>query len=343
MIGETLVREYLSEATMRAAENAIRYLLSAQSLGGAWWDFPVSIGCSGPWVTGVVGEVLNECPEPLRPPMLEAALVRAVRYLERSQLPEGGWGYNEALPADCDSTAYAMIFLHSMGTRLENRPLAALRAFQREDGAFLTYTGAPPGHSWGAVHYDVHGPAVRALGRVLGRDHESAAKGLRYSVRGLDQQRVWPAFWWQPQVYSVYQNLLCLEELGALASISEAKCEVFLPTFSNATPLCTALSGLAAYFLRQEKMARDSLSSLLKTQLPDGSWPSSKALRVTDANCLEPWSVAPNATAGPLYRDTRRIFTTALALKLLQRSLQQAELGVIDKRFVQWTRPTMSL
>lgn len=318
MIGQALVRECPFVVATGAAENAIRYLLAAQSLSGAWWDFPVSVGSSGPWVTGVVGEILNECPPSLRPPMLDAALTRAAGYLERSQLPEGGWGYNEALPADCDSTAYAIIFLHSMGARLEDRSVAALLAFQREDGAFLTYTGAPPGHSWGAVHYDVHGPAVRALGRVLGRDQGSVVRGLRYIVRGLDQQRVWPAFWWKPQVYSVYQNLLCVHELGAFACIPEAKHEVLLSTFSTVTPLCTALSGLAACLLRQGAIARDFMSSLLKTQLRDGSWPSFKALRVTDADCFEPWSGAPEAIAGPLYRDTRRIFTTALGLKLLQ-------------------------
>jgi hypothetical protein len=279
----------------------------------------VLVGSSGPWITGIVGEILSEISGELRSTNVDAALARAVRYLAATRLADGGWGYNEALPADCDSTAYALILQASARARIARSAVDCLRRFQREDGAFLTYLGAPPGHSWGAVHWDVHGAALRAVIRVCGRDDPSAQHGLRYTLTSIDARPLWPAFWWKPQIYAAVQNLLCLYDAGLIDVLSSAARTAVQDAYADDTPASAALSGLAAVLIGDGDAASHFRRTLLNRQLADGSWPSSSTLRVTEASCFDPWNQNDDAIAGPVYRDTAGVFSTAIAVKFLMR------------------------
>ena len=65
------------------------------------------------------------------------------------------------------------------------------------------------------------------------------------------------------------------------------------------------------------------VDALVRTQLPDGSWPASARLRIPLTDCLEPdavrsWELG-GRIQGSLTVDHRRIFTTASVLSAITR------------------------
>ncbi|MGW4381417.1 hypothetical protein [Kitasatospora sp. NPDC004531] len=303
-----------------AVRRAARYLLDAQCGGGGWWDLAVSAGASGAWLSAVVGLALGSVPPGLVDPPadLPGALERCADYLRSVELP-GGWAWNEALDPDCDSTAHAVLFLHAHGGGVAPATLAALTGFQSPTGEFLTYRDAPPGHSWGRVHHDVHPAAVRALAAVRGPADSSVAAGLATMTAGLELNPPWPAFWWRTTVYGAYVTLLCLADLDLLTRLPPAARERVAAHLRTSDPLETALGCSVAALLGLDSRPRFA-ARLLRTQRADGSWQSTPALRVVAAGCAEPWRPELAAAAGPVYAETRRIFSTAMALTALLRS-----------------------
>src|SRR5579862_3356209 len=90
------------------------YILSLQSDDGSWTDWKLPPGTSAIWTTAYVGYKLQLLPGDLR---LKAAWSRhaSTRFLAENQFEDGGWGYNEAVGSDADSTALAILFLASEG------------------------------------------------------------------------------------------------------------------------------------------------------------------------------------------------------------------------------------
>jgi hypothetical protein len=301
-----------------AAVRAARFLLSQQSPGGGWWDLTVSAGASGPWLTAVVADALRDA-APIIPNLdVTGALQAAADYLQRAEHPQGGWGYNEALPPDCDSTAHALYFLIRAGRAVEARSLQALRRFQRPDGVFLTYVEAPPGHSWGTIHHDVHGAGVRALALAAGKEDPGAQSGLAIIVRGLQQRPIWPAFWWTATSYGAFVNLSCLAALDQLALVSPEERLLLVRAAQMRTDLELALATLLPALLGGPESDRSSrLGRLVARQGEHGGWTGARSLRVVAKDCVDPWNEERAAVAGPVYHEHRALFTTALALRAL--------------------------
>ena len=312
-------------ATVAAIGQAVDYLMAGQSQDGAWWDLTVSAGSSGPWLTSVVGEILAALPRRVQSAGLLRCLERAADLVERAELPEGGWGYNEALPADCDSTAQCVNFLHALGRPVSPRAVDCLRSLQRPPGAFLTYVGAPAGHAWGTVHHDVNPVAVRALAAVAGIEDPAVAAGLKVMLGGLSFWPVWPAFWWKTQSYGAYANLLCLSQIGRLAEVPATRRGEIIGLLAAGDALEAALGGIVSLLLGEEGAApfhQTAWRHLVKSQNGDGSWPATRSLRVVNCDCPAPWEQPDERLAGPSYCDRRRIFTTALALRCLSLHLE---------------------
>jgi hypothetical protein len=297
-----------------SVRRAVEYLLGTQSPGGGWWDLAVSAGASGPWLTAVVGLALTRA-QVADLHGVPLARQRAAAYLRTAELPHG-WGWNEALEPDCDSTAHAVLFLRHAEGDVPSRSIAALMNFQAPSGAFLTYRGAPVGHSWGLVHHDVHPAAVRALGAVRGRDDSAVRAGLPTVWDGLRHDPPWPAFWWTKTIYGAYVAVTCLSEVGRLDLVPAADRWRLLALLKAADPLETAL-GCSIACLLEGRPPGPFVDRLISTQHGDGSWDAAPSLRVVDPGCAEPWRPELTATAGTVYPESRRIFTTAMAITAL--------------------------
>jgi hypothetical protein len=89
--------------TADALERATR-LLARQGRDGLWRDFDTPAGEASQWPPAFIGTAL-----PLGADTTEA-LEKAADTLVDAQNPDGGWGYNEDVPSDADSTAWVMRF-----------------------------------------------------------------------------------------------------------------------------------------------------------------------------------------------------------------------------------------
>ena len=95
--------------TTDALERATRFLLARQGRDGLWRDFLTPAGKASQWPSGFIGTAL-----PLTGDTTDA-LEKAADTLVATRHLDGGWGYNEDVPTDADSTAWVMRFLPRLG------------------------------------------------------------------------------------------------------------------------------------------------------------------------------------------------------------------------------------
>src|SRR5437660_1677556 len=101
----------ISQNCQKAIEAAAQYLVNTSRPNDAGWsDFPTNrSGESTSWVTG---HVLSQA-GPLLPPRLSESSLKA---LLNKRNENGGWGFSEFVPPDCDSTLHvlwAILTLHA--------------------------------------------------------------------------------------------------------------------------------------------------------------------------------------------------------------------------------------
>jgi hypothetical protein len=281
---------------------SLQFVLKHQDANGAWRDFQAKPGRSDAWVTAYIGLKLSRTSETI--PALERAAQFIVGACRRD-----GWGYNAHCAADADSTAYAILFLESMGYSVKPSAYAALAKFQRPCGGFATYPNLPEGHGWGRVHPDVPAVAVRALMGVLTPDHERIGRGLKSLPREYD------SYWWGSPYYLPVQLLLLGCESGCEPSTEPADC------FDQALALEHAV--LAKRPLADVLRLAEALESRREA---DGSWPSAPILRITDPSSLCPGD--DRFRASPLVADDRRLFTTATAAAALALAATRLRAGI---------------
>lgn len=93
-------------------------MCALQDSRGFWTDFHQYAGGSTEWIAGYVGNMLLATTNLRRvaPFSLDTVILKAADWLVSAQHPGGGWGYNEAVPVDVDSTSTCLLFLHSTTT-----------------------------------------------------------------------------------------------------------------------------------------------------------------------------------------------------------------------------------
>jgi squalene cyclase len=290
----------------------VGYILRRQSAEGFWTDWELPRGSSRAWTTAYVATHLQSVP-PALCPQAEGALVRAARWLLRTQFPDGGWGYNETVGSDADSTAWSILALEAAFGRAPPAAYDHLIGYQRPDGGFATYRGDAIASSWSVSHPDVTPIALLALAPLLGGSNARVRKGV---TRVVEQQRadgLWNSFWWDSPLYGTHVSLELLADAGArsrkpvdLAQLTPANAFEAALLLACATRVATK-GGLIERCVRR----------LVHNQRSDGGWTSVPILRITQRSCFEPWAASAR---NPLFRDPQQIFTSATALDALCRA-----------------------
>jgi hypothetical protein len=305
----------------QAIDKGTEFLLQQQALSGAWMDFLAKRGVSDSWVTAYVGEcILQVFPRSVASKR-DMALNRACEWLRGVMRPDGGWGYNDNCPADSDSTAHSVLFLHGCGWSVPDVCYKRLLEFQKEDGGFATYERHNVKHSWGISHADVSPVVLRSLRTRLPPNHSAIQRGYEYVLSQLRQNGLWQSFWWLTPLYSTLVNVRLLEEAG----ISYDKARVWQAVLEYGAlaemPLPgdafqTALMGeILAILVPGSPQGIQIGCALVEFQLSDGSWDTSAMLRITNRRQVEPWM--DRGCGGIVTSDQRRIFTTATVLRCL--------------------------
>ena len=248
-----------------------------------------------------------------------------------------GWGYNERVPIDCDSTAWGILAVTGAGVKLPTSASELLTQYRDSDGLYHTFSGRERGDHWGDAHLDVTVIALRALLRADSSEIDAIFQTAERVVE-IGEKREWQAYWWGDQMYAVAHALEALNEFAnwmQIDSIVAPFDEHFkrslltrihalntvwrkkrLTDDLSLDPFAAALRLKAAVF---GGSGRDSIVELtdliLKLQQSDGRWRGEEKLRVTDRSVARPWE---HQNAGPLFADTENIFTTATVLDALQ-------------------------
>lgn len=265
------------------------------ALGGArqgvnWEDFTLPVGRSDSWVTAYVLASLAELGEAELPAVASLA-VPALRWLLNQQAETGGWGYNDSVPPDADSTAWAMLACRGWSHPVPRRARRFLLGCASAHG-FATYpVASSPAAGWARPSEDVAAVVCRAL-----------------RIGTLPGDALLPATWWISPLYTSAMRLATPaagRETGLRAAIAG-----FVPAgdFERALLLqchvslripCTAL-----------------VETLLARQCADGLWPAAARLRLARPELAQPWAVIDS---GPIFIDDRAVFTTATVLAALGR------------------------
>jgi hypothetical protein len=285
-----------------ATTAGVEFLCARQSPEGSWTDWDLPPGRSSLWTTAYIGCQLGAL----------APQSRATAWLAEHELPGGGWGYDDNVGCDADSSAHAIVLLARSGQAVHDRSCLRLESFQQPDGGFSTYGSRDGLGSWGVSHPDVTPVAAHALLLARGRGHPAVARAIDYVTREQNDSGLWSSFWWSTPLYGTRASLALLAATDAridLAPTRAALLEVEATSaFERALLVdCLLLVGAAADEL---------VDTLLCEQLGDGSWPSVASLRIPDRTCTAPW----DEDTGVLYADADRLFTSATVLGALSRA-----------------------
>src|SRR5438067_1225060 len=97
-----------------AITSAIDYLLTAQGHDGSWVDWMLPPGPSYVWTTAFVGYKLSFLPAHLKE-RAQRSTRKGSKWILKRMRGDNGWGYNDAVGSDADTTALAILFLSSTG------------------------------------------------------------------------------------------------------------------------------------------------------------------------------------------------------------------------------------
>ena len=303
----------LRAALDRAIGRAEEALLARQDAAGSWTDWALPPGPSSEWTTAYVGHGLARhaaVPGTQAHADLAPALARAAAWLRGHRFPDGGWGYNPAVPSDADSTALAILFLSAAAGPLPDDALGHLRSFQQPDGGFATFRPDGLTGSWGRPHPEITAIALLALlARPDGPGDPAIARGIDWLRRARRSDGTWTAFWWATGLGATDLGLAVLARIGPPPPVP-AVLRSLAPTDSLQSALLLSCLVRTGGLLQAQALA----GRLIADQAADGTWQAAPALRVTRRDCDHPWD---NADPGPLFADPGRIFTTATVLAAL--------------------------
>lgn len=199
-----------------ATARALAFLASAVDGRGAWSDFHTLFGASTDWVTAFVACAVHQATRG------HDMAPRALSALRDGQRANGGWGFNQRVPSDADSTAWALLALarggglqagHAAGRdyllRHQDAMTGGFATYAAEDGIDDAIGLAAPG--WSQPHPCVTAVALQALLAVgAQREDEPVVRAVRYLLQAQGPTGSWEGYWWSGCGYATHQALRAL-------------------------------------------------------------------------------------------------------------------------------------
>ena len=311
-------------------ERGTAFLFASQGGDGLWRDFLTPAGEASEWVSGYIGTALHLAAAD------RAALDRTASTLVRTQNADGGWGYNEDVPTDADSTAWVLLFLVRMGRHGSSchQAESCLGQYQSaENGGVPTYSDPGPIRrymgigrwmsfdGWCRPHTEVTAVAGRALASA---SPERAAAAWRYVRSQQRPDGSWSSYWWFSPHYATLQAVELAAEIGDREALNHAAAWARRFPYHDAFTTALSLSILAIAGETGKPIER-ALSRLTELQQEDGSWPSQPMLRIPLPGDRDPdrtHRLGIRLRRGFLVHDHHRTFTTATCVASLARAGQ---------------------
>jgi hypothetical protein len=328
---------------------AIDFLLSRRDQHGWWRDFHTHAGSSDEWVTAYVGTALAE--------VADDRAVRAAReawiLLQQCRGGAAGWSYNQHVPADADSTLWALHLASRVGAGRWPRVRRAARflsSHMRPDGGLATYAEEGPirrftrlphnisFEGWCGSHACVTAVAAGLPG-FAGR-----ASALDYVRRAQSADGCWIGYWWCDREYT---TSLAVDALARSADAKDVACVEQAVAWAAGRVGCSGVvetsqgesAFAAAHCLRILTRARDkrrvrapleaAVARLVATQRADGGWLPSARLRIPPPSVTNPekhvaWAFN-SRRENSIQVDVNGCFTTATVLRALHEVEQELD------------------
>lgn len=297
-----------------AIREAAHFILSHKDKEGLWRDFKSRThGESIDWVTCYVALSLLNSGIPYSKLQMTAISI------SKRQNKNGGWGYNERIVPDADSTAFAIMFLSKFGYEEQvSQAKKFLLRHQNEDGGFSTYlpdlireyrriSEDMPVNGWCGGINDVTATSLQAL--------EEDDKALDYLIKNQQKDGSWRAYWWTSDIYSTAQAVFAIRDYSKEEG-RKAQRWLSHQHMNNEAPFYIALALRGLIIDDEHRKDADLLVKiLLDSQEEDGSWPSYPILRFPLPSNTEPWKDETRWRENS--QDQNRIFTTAACLRAL--------------------------
>lgn len=301
---------HLEEAIKKARE----FVFSNRDDSGLWKDFETRThGESIDWVSSYIGLCLLNSGIPKSDLELTANSIS-----KRQNEEHGGWGYNEKIVPDADSTAFSILFLSHFDYDL-NRAKDFLLAHQKSDGSFGTYIPElikqyyriPTEMSidgWCSGIPDVTATALQALGE--------GKEAVEYIKKHQADEGFWRAYWYNNDIYSTVHGIRAIKGNGSGNEIEKAQDWLARQKIIPDVPFYMALS-LQGFMTNGSfgEQIENGIKRLLDLQQKDGSWGTYPILRFPLPSNLEPWNDSSRWREES--KDQNRVFTTATCLQTL--------------------------
>lgn len=331
----------LSDRCRSGIARARQYVLAMFDPKAGWRDFCFqNWGPSTSWVTA---HVLWRTAE-----VLPSSVVRDARRLLLERVDaSGGWGFNESVLPDADSSIHVIRALCETGSTASD--LRASVAFvikhQSELGGIATYRDATElarsrkrdvewnYSGWTQDHQCVTAAFLDSFTAFPGLARsENIGRALEFMAAHQSGLGYWPSYWWRSRVLATAMALpafhrTCLPQYstplrrGIAWLRSQRSAEGAWSNGIDQEPSILATAQAAAMLLSVEESTFELASSvewLLKFQLQDGSWSSAPCLQVPAPNVMNPageceWR-AGGRGIGSCRADLDRLYTTASVL-----------------------------
>ncbi len=315
-----------------ARERGAQFLLANQGRDGLWRDFETPAGEASLWPTAFIANALRSAA------IGRDAIERAAKALATNQNDDGGWGYNEEVPSDADSTAWTLLLLAQMGGRERtcHRAVSRLVRHQAGSGGFATYASPGPIRrfmdvgrwmpfgGWCQAHTEVTAVAGRALAACPPGGRAAADDSAWHFVRSRQKATgYWSSYWWTSPHYTTAQAVELAADRGERDTVNRAAGWALRKQADVAG--CAFATAMSLSILRRagagiEAIDR-SIQHLVALQQADGSWPSQPIMRIPvpadkDPNREDRWRLV-RFGGGIDVTDQHRLFTSAACVAAL--------------------------
>lgn len=303
----------------KAIDNAKEFIFKGIDKKGLFKDFKTNNHKeSVDWVSAYIA--LNLLKSGVKKSLLEDT---AKSLYARQNKTLRGWGYNELIVPDADSTAYVIMFLSNFSYKLQ-KAKGFLLQHQKSNGSFSTYTHnlintyAESNEAWkhrienetfkgwhsGIV--DITATLIQAIG------YEQ--KTIQYIKENQTKEGFWRSYWYNDDVYATFQSINALRPHGFFEEIKQAQNWLSEKESKNPFYLALIMQGLMINGNYKEKIDFE-IKNLVQTQQTDGSWSADPILRFPSPDNLVPWNDTSRWRED--IKDQNRLFTTSTCLKTL--------------------------
>jgi hypothetical protein len=276
----------VEQRAIKTIDDALEAVLARQNKDGSWTDFAMPyFGESDSWVTAHIGIQLASLSSRWHSTGLKMALNSAGQFLTNQG--GQGWGFNSQSFVDADSTANALLFIHSIDHQIPSQAFDVLKTFWVPNEGFATVQNISNVPSnWCTAHPDVTPLALQALAISPEANEIDLYVHDILNRAYFDElaRQNWPAFWWNLNWYTISAWCNCINALGysrAWSGVFKQYVQEQLGRFSETDSFVDEGLKLKTMALTATKSGMlNSINRLTLGQSTNGLWPSGRILRM---------------------------------------------------------------